>query len=111
MELTREIAFQSKPFGSVLDIEKVRVSFNPDDIANIKKASTFIKENKFINHIQIDVTSDVVFLDEDDNDITDTWEHEPIKFNVYDDVIYLYAQHEDDSADQIESDLFEIIML
>ena len=111
MELTREISFQSKPFGEVLSIEKVRVSFNPDDIANIKKASAFIKENKFINHIQIDVTSDVAFLDEDDNVITDDWEHETIKFNVYDDTIYLYAQHVDDSGDQIESECFEIIML
>jgi hypothetical protein len=110
MELTREISFQSKPFGDVLEIEKVRVSFNPTDIENIKKASAFIKENKFINHIQIDVTSDVVFLDEDDNEVTH-WEHDPIKFNVYDDTVYLYAQHIDDSGDQIESECFEIIML
>lgn len=111
MELVRDISFYSKPFGEVLSIEKVKVDFNSDDIANIKKASAFVKENKFVSHIQIDITSDVVFLDEDNNDVTDSWEHEPIKFNVYSDTAYLYAQHVDDSGDQVESECFEIIML
>lgn len=111
MELVREITFYSKPFGDVLSIEKVRVSFNPDDIANIKKASAFVKENQFVSHIQMNATSDVAFLDEDDNDVTDSWEHDQIKFNVYSDTVYLYAQHVDDSGDQVESECFEIIML
>jgi len=111
MELVREISFHSKDFSQSNSIALVRVSFNPDDIANIKKASDFVKDNKFVEHVSINVTSDYAFLNEDSEDITGDWEHEPIKFIVYDDVVYLYAQHVDDSEDQVESECFEIIML
>jgi hypothetical protein len=110
MELVRDIAFTSKEFSDAWQIEKVRVSFNPDDIANIKKASAIIKENKFIENIRVAVSSDVTLLADEDEEVT-SWEYDTIQFIVYDDVVYLYAQSKDDSADQIESEPFEIIML
>jgi hypothetical protein len=109
MELTRDIAFHSKEFSDALLIEKVKVDFSNTDIDNIKKASAIIKDNKFIENIRVKVTSDVTLLNDED-EVVD-WEYSTIQFIVYDDAVYLYAQHEDDSADQIESDLFEIIML
>ena len=109
MELTRDIAFHSKEFSDALLIEKVKVDFSNTDIDNIKKASAIIKDNKFIENIRVKVTSDVTLLNDED-EVVD-WEYGTMQFIVYDDAVYLYAQHEDDSADQIESDLFEIIML
>ena len=109
MELTREIAFHSKEFSDAWQIEKVKIDFSNTDIDNIKKASSLIQENKFIENIRVKVTSDVTLLDDKD-EVVD-WEYGTIQFIVYDDVMYFYAQHEDESNDQIESDLFEIIML
>ena len=109
MELIREIAFHSKEFSDAWEIEKVKVDFSQTDIDNIKKASSFINDNKFVENVRVKVTSDVTLLNDED-EVVD-WEYDTIQFIVYDDVVYLYAQHKDDSADQIESDLFEIIML
>ena len=109
MELTREIAFHSKEFSDAWEIEKVKVDFTQTDIDNIKKASSIINDNKFIENIRMNVTSEVTFLADEDEVVE--WDYDIIQFIVYNDVVYLYAQHKDDSADQIESDLFEIIML
>ncbi len=109
MELTREIAFHSKEFSDAWEIEKVKVDFSQTDIDNIKKASAFINDNKFVENVRVKVTSDVTLLN--DEDAVVDWEYGTMQYIFYNDVVYLYAQHEDDSADQIESDLFEIIML
>jgi hypothetical protein len=109
MELTREISFHSKEFSEAWQIENVRISFNPTDIENIKKASSIINDNKFIENIRLKVTSDVTFLADEDEVVE--WDYDIMQFIVYHDVVYFYAQHEDDSGDQIESECFEIIML
>jgi hypothetical protein len=110
MELVRDIAFTSKEFSDAWQIEKVKIDFSQTDIDNIKKASSIIKENKFIENIRVAVSSDVTLLADEDEEVT-SWEYDTIQFIVYDDVVYLYAQSKDDSADQIESEPFEIIML
>lgn len=111
MELKTTIAFFSIDESQATLIEEIKIDLSDEDKTNILKAVEISKANKFIEQIRVTITSDVVFLNDEKNDITDFWKTDVIQFIVYLDTFYLYAQNKWHNGDQIESEGFPITIL
>lgn len=107
MTITGQIAFRTQAETSY-DIESVRINLCDEDIENIRLASKLVNENKFIENIRIAVNSDVDFIDDEDEISTNDWRCDVMQFIVYGDAFIFYAQNKWESADQIESEAFDI---
>lgn len=108
MVLELEVAFHSQDVSDSFAIENIRIDLSDEDKANILKASELVKDNKFIENIRISVDSEVTFLNDEDEDITDNWKCDVMQFIVYNDSVFLYAQNKWHAGDQIESHSYSI---
>jgi hypothetical protein len=103
MILELEVAFHSQDVSDSFEIEKIKVDLCDEDKENILKANQLMKDNKFIENIRVSVNSEVSFINDEDNDITEKWKCDVMQYIVYDDTFFLYAQNKWNSGDQIES--------
>lgn len=108
MVLELEVAFHSQDVSDSYAIENIRIDLSDEDKSNILKASEIVKDNKFISSVTIPVDSEVTFLNDEDEDITDNWKCDVLNYIVYDDTVYFYAQNKWHAGDQVESQSFSI---
>jgi len=101
--IEKGIAFHSMEYSDSMEIDKLKINLTPTDVDNIKNAMELVKNNKFINSINIDLNGNVEYLDDNDVDV-ESWENDVERLVVYNDSVYYYAQNEGHSGDQIESD-------
>ena len=104
--IEKQVAFYSKDYSDAMVIETLKIHVTPTDVANIKKAMEFVKENSFITSINIDLNGHVEYLDDDGDEVED-WVVDVERFVVYSDSVYYYAQNKWHSGDQIESEGIE----
>ena len=103
MILKIEVAFRSQDISDSFSIENIKIDLSDEDKSNILNANQIMKNNKFIENIRISVKSQVTFLNDEDEDITDDWKCDVMQFIIYDNCIFLYAQNKWHAGDQIES--------
>jgi len=96
-----DIAFRSDNSASG-SINKMKITINKADKFNILKAQQMLKDNSFISNIRVNITSDIIYLD-DNNHPTEDWRVDVEQFIIYSNSFYLYAQCKWDSSDYIES--------
>ena len=100
--MIKEVAFRTEDSASY-NIEKIDIILSKQDIENIQKAQTILKDNKFISNVRIDVLGLVIHLDYEDSK-NDDWRVDVEQFIVYSNCFYYYAQSKWDSGDYLESE-------
>lgn len=108
--IEKGIAFRSEDYSDSGNIEVMKFTLTPTDIANLKTAMELIKTNRFIASINVSLDGVVDYLDDEGNDVDD-WRIDVDHFIVYDNSIYYYAQNKWNSGDQIESEVITSIEL
>lgn len=101
--IEKGIAFRSDDYSDSSNIEVLKFTLTPTDIANLKTAMELVKMNSFIASINVSLDGVVNYLDDEGKD-ADDWRIDVDHFIVYDSSIYYYAQNKYDSLDQIESE-------
>lgn len=100
--MIKEVAFRVEHSASY-NIDKLDISLSKQDIKNIQKAQTILRNNKFISNVRINVNGEVIYLD-DENNQDEEWRVDVEQFIVYTGSFYYYAQSKWDSGDYLESE-------
>ena len=101
--IEKGIAFFAQDFSDAMSIDKLKINLTPTDIDNIKNAMELVKNNKFINSINVDLNGHVEYLNENGGEF-ENWIIDVERLVVYNNSVYYYAQNKWHSGDQIESD-------
>jgi hypothetical protein len=101
--IEKQIAFHSMEYSDAMGIKTLKIHVTPTDIDNIKNAMELVKNNKFINSINVDLNGHVEYLNENGGEF-ENWIIDVERLVVYNNSVYYYAQNKWHSGDQIESD-------
>lgn len=100
----------STEFSSSYMIEEIAFNLTENDIERIKKCTKFLKENTFASHIRIDIEGDIIFLDDEGDEVED-WRTIVRELIVFSESIYIYSESKYDSGDYFESEEISITEL
>jgi hypothetical protein len=105
--LLLEVSFRSDEYSEACNIDKIAIEMADDDVANIKRVQEFLKENNFVCSAEVNIDGSVVYLDESGKEFED-WSTGYHSFKVYKNEVFYYAQGDNHSGDQIESQGFRV---
>ena len=104
--IEKSVAFMSQDYSEASQIEKLIINITPTDVDNIRKAMSILKENKFMESINLSLNGYVENVDDLGDEVD--WKSDVERFIVYDNSVYYYAQNKWSAGDQIESDCIEL---
>jgi hypothetical protein len=101
--MIKEVTYRTE-YGTSDAIQKLDILLSEHDKINIKKVQDFIKNNKFVSNARIDISGEVVLLDDGDTEVdSDEWRVGIEQFIVFENSFYYYSESKYDSSDNFES--------